>query len=89
MPHFVIVTPPEGSQATEAILGPFESLASAELSRAAMLADGMPEGTVIGEAFEESLSWHRARPKPQTTIPQDDGSILEIWTDGSQRILQP
>jgi hypothetical protein len=54
-----------------------------------MLSDGVPHGTTVSEVFQESLSWFMNRPRPQTHIPQQDGSTLEIWTDGSQRILPP
>lgn len=87
MPMFFTVTPPPESNETQSILGPFSSTIEAENSRNAMIADGLGETATIGEIFEETLSWFLARPKPQTSIPQDDGSTLEIWTDGSQRII--
>lgn len=89
MPHFFTVTPPPGSVTTEACLGPFSTTEEAERSRTAMLSDGVPHGTTVSEVFQESLSWFMNRPRPQTHIPQQDGSTLEIWTDGSQRILPP
>lgn len=87
MPYFVLVTPPEGSIETEACVGPFSSLQEAEACRQNIVDDGPPEGTVVSEVQEQSLTWFRSRPVPQTTIPQEDGSTLEIWTDGSQRII--
>lgn len=87
MPFFFIVERPTESGAAQGCQGPYDTAALAEKSRAQMIEDDPFPGAVFHEVQEQPLSWYLARPVPQTTISQDDGSLLEIWTDGSQRII--
>lgn len=87
MPFFFCVTYPSDPAGVEGCYGPLETAEEAQESRARLIEDEPFPGAVVHEVQEQPLSWYLVRPVPQTTISQDDGSLLEIWTDGSQRII--
>jgi len=82
MPHFFEVTPPEGDTYT---LGPFTSSVEAEACRTAVMTD-KPDHTV-GEEFSEDQNYLNTLPRPIATMPQHDGSTIELWSDGTEKTI--
>jgi hypothetical protein len=82
MPLFFEATPPEGDKIT---YGPFETGADLDLSRDAVIED-RPDWT-IGDAFTENANYIRTLPRPYAQVPQNDGTTLELWTDGTEKTI--
>lgn len=79
MPFFFESQPPDGSQ--KIVFGPFSKEASALDCRDSVLSTSLDHD--VGDIFTESSNYINTIPKPQMTIPKPDGSVDEVWTDGS------
>lgn len=82
MPKFFKFIDAEG---TETIAGPFNTDEEAAVCRDALAAD-FPDG-ILEDTFEADKHYRNALPCPQAAYPQDDGSTLEVWSDGLTKTL--
>ena len=67
------------------VQGPFQTEAEAQIA-ADVCIESCPEDTIesIYEAGQDG--WLNC-PRPCANVSRPDGSIMEVWTDGSQRLL--
>lgn len=82
MPLYFKATPPEGG---EVLYGPFSTGLELDACRDAIISD-RPDWTV-GDAFTEAANYRRTLPRPYARVPQNDGTTLEMWTDGSSKTI--
>lgn len=82
MPLFFEVTSPTGVKNT---YGPFIADEDTTRCRDAFIEDH-PDW-VVGEPFTEGPNYINDLPRPYATLPMKDGSVQELWTDGTTKTI--